>query len=84
MTPGTVFQIASNSQLFIAVSAGMLVEEGKLTWDKPVRDFVPSIRFYNAQLGNNVTLRDMLSHRTGITRHDNLWYKSGFTRKVLL
>lgn len=83
VTPGTVFQIASNSKLFTAVSAGMLVEEGKLTWDKPVRDSVPSIRFYNDQLGNNVTLRDMLSHRTGITRHDNLWYKSGFTRKEL-
>ena len=83
VTPGTVFQIASNSKLFTAVSAGMLVEEGKLTWDKPVREAVPSIRFYNDQLNNNVTLRDMLSHRTGITRHDNIWYKSGFSRKEL-
>ncbi len=82
-TPGTVCPIASNTKLFTAVAAGMLVEEGKLTWDKPVRESVPTIRFYNEQLNNSVTLRDMLSHRTGITRHDTIWYKSDFTRKEL-
>ena len=61
----------------------MLVEEGKLTWDKPVRESAPAIRFNNEQLNNAVTLRDMLSHRTGVTRHDSIWYKSDFTRKEL-
>jgi len=75
--------IASNTKLFTAIAAGMLVQEGKLTWDKPVRDSVPSIRFHSDQLNNSVTLRDMLSHRTGITRHDTIWYKSDFTRKQL-
>jgi CubicO group peptidase (beta-lactamase class C family) len=82
-TPATLCQIASNSKLFTAVSAGMLVEEGKLTWDKPVRESVPTIQFYNDQLNNNVTLRDMLAHRTGVTRHDSIWFKSPFTRKEL-
>ncbi len=82
-TPGTVCPIASNTKLFTAVAAGMLVEDGKLTWDKPVRESVPTIRFYNEPLNNTVTLRDMLSHRTGITRHDLIWYKSDFTRKEL-
>ncbi len=82
-TAGTMSPIASNTKLFTAIAAGMLVEEGKLTWDKPVRESVPSIRFYNDQLNNNVTLRDMLSHRTGITRHDTIWFKSDFTRKQL-
>lgn len=82
-THATLCQIASNSKLFTAVAAGMLVEEGKLTWDKPVRDSVPTIQFYNDQLNNNVTLRDMLSHRTGVTRHDLIWFKSDFTRKEL-
>src|SRR5215471_11853308 len=80
-TPGTVCPIASNTKLFTAVAAGMLVEEGKLTWDKPVRESVPTVRFNTEQLNNNVTLRDMLSHRTGITRHDTIWYKSDFNRK---
>jgi len=82
-TPTTLCPIASNSKLFTAVAAGMLVEQGRLTWDKPVRDAVPTIQFYNDQLNNNVTLRDMLSHRTGVTRHDLIWFKSPFTRKEL-
>ncbi len=82
-TSTTLCQIASNTKLFTAVAAGFLVEEGKLTWDKPVRDSVPSIQFYNDELNNTVTLRDMLAHRTGITRHDTIWYKSDFTRLEL-
>ena len=82
-TAKTLQPIASNSKLFTAVSAGMLVEEGKLTWDKPIKQSVPEIEFYNDQLNNNVTLRDMLSHRTGVTRHDLIWFKSPFTRKEL-
>ncbi|MFZ1933521.1 MAG: serine hydrolase [Thermoguttaceae bacterium] len=82
-TPTTLFPIASNTKLFTAVAAGMLVEEGKLTWDRPVRESVPALRFYNNDLNNSVTLRDMLGHRTGITRHDAVWYKSDFTRKEI-
>jgi CubicO group peptidase (beta-lactamase class C family) len=82
-TPTTLCQIASNTKLFTAVAAGMLVEEGKLTWDQPVRESVPAIRFYNDQLNNNITLHDMLSHRTGITRHDMIWYQSDDSREEL-
>ena len=82
-TPRTVVPIASNTKLFTSVAAGLLVEEGKLAWDLPVKQFVPSIRFYNDALDATVTIRDMLGHRTGITRHDTIWYKSDFTRKEL-
>lgn len=82
-TPMTVVPIASNTKLFTAVAAGLLVEEGKLDWDKPVRRSVPGIRFFNDELNATITIRDMLSHRTGITRHDTIWYKSDFTRQEL-
>jgi len=82
-TPETLVQIASNSKLFTAVSAGILVDEGKLAWDKPIRDTVPAIRFFSDALNTTITLRDMLSHRTGITRHDTIWYQSDDTRKQL-
>jgi CubicO group peptidase (beta-lactamase class C family) len=82
-TPKTLCPIASNTKLFTAVAAGMLVKEGKLDWDKPIRDAVPSIRFFNDELNRTITLRDMLSHRTGVTRHDLIWYKSDFTRREL-
>jgi CubicO group peptidase (beta-lactamase class C family) len=83
ITANTLFPIASNTKLFTAMAAGFLVEEGKLTWDRPIRESVPTIEFYDNALNNTVTLRDMLAHRTGITRHDSIWYKSDFTTKEL-
>ena len=83
ITSNTLFPIASNTKLFTAVAAGFLVEEGKLTWDRPIRESVPTIQFYDSTLNNTVTLRDMLAHRTGITRHDSIWYKSDYTTREL-
>ncbi len=83
VTPNTLYQIASNTKLFTTIATGMLVEQGKLDWDKPIKNYVPSIEFYNSELNNTVTIHDMLSHRTGISRHDLIWYKSDFTRKAL-
>ncbi|MGH9176744.1 MAG: serine hydrolase, partial [Vicinamibacterales bacterium] len=82
-TPTTTQPIASNTKLFTAVAAGLLVDEGKLDWDKPIRDYVPSIKFYNDDLDRTITIRDMLAHRTGITRHDLIWFKSDFSQKDL-
>jgi CubicO group peptidase (beta-lactamase class C family) len=83
ITAQTLYPIASNTKLFTAMAAGMLVEEGKLTWDRPIKESVPTIEFYNSYLNNTITLRDMLAHRTGITRHDSIWYKSDFSTKEL-
>ena len=83
VTPNTLYQIASNTKLFTTMAMGLLVAEGKLDWDKPVRQFVPIIQFSTEDLNNTVTIRDMLAHRTGISRHDMIWYKSGFSRKEL-
>lgn len=83
VTSKTLFPIASNTKLFTSVAMGMLVEEGKLAWDKPISSYIPQIKFYNQELDNTVTLRDMLAHRTGISRHDAIWYKSDFSRKEL-
>ena len=82
-TPTTTQPIASNTKLFTSIAAGMLVDDGKLDWDVPIREYVPSIKFYNDDLDRAITVRDMLSHRTGITRHDSIWYKSDFTQKDL-
>lgn len=83
ITANTMYPIASNTKLFTSVAAGLLVEEGKLTWDQPIRESVPTINFYNSYLNNTITLRDMLAHRTGITRHDSIWYKSDYSTKEL-
>jgi CubicO group peptidase (beta-lactamase class C family) len=83
VTPKTLFQIASNTKLFTTILAGFLVTDGMLNWDNPIKMDVPEIEFYDDELNRNVTLRDMLGHKTGISRHDMIWYQSDFTRKEL-
>ena len=83
VTSRTLFPIASNTKLFTALALDMMVEEGKLTWDEPASQYVPQIRFHNRELCNTVILRDMLAHRTGISRHDMIWYNSDFSRKEI-
>src|SRR5688572_23260843 len=68
--PNTVFPIASNTKLFTATVAAMLEEEGKLSLDKPVRTYMPTLAFNTDELNARVTLRDMLSHRTGLPTYD--------------
>lgn len=83
VTTKTLFAIASNTKLFTSVAAGFLVEEYLLTWDSPIKNSVPEIEFYNDFLNRNVTLRDMLGHKTGISRHDMIHHQSDLTGKEL-
>jgi CubicO group peptidase (beta-lactamase class C family) len=80
----TIFPIASNSKLFTATAACMLEGEGKLSLDKPARDYLPSLRFSNDELNTKVTLRDMLAHRTGLPGNNGLWVSSPATRNELV
>ncbi len=82
-TTSTLSPIGSNTKLFTAIAAGMLVTEGKLSWDQPIRENAPWLRFNTSELNNSVTLRDMLAHRTGLSRTDFAWYQSDFTSQEL-
>ncbi|QSX38267.1 serine hydrolase [Shewanella sedimentimangrovi] len=66
----TLYPIASSTKPFTAFAAGTLVDVGKLDWDGPVQGYLPQFRLYSPELTNRVTMRDILSHRTGIPRHD--------------
>ena len=79
----TLFPIASNTKLFTATLAVILAEEGKLSLDKPVKNYLPAINFSNEELNGKVTIRDMLSHRTGLPRYDGLWVNSSLNRKEM-
>ncbi|ARS34060.1 serine hydrolase [Pontibacter actiniarum] len=62
----TLFGVASNSKAFTAASIGMLVEEGKLKWDDKVIDYIPEFRLYNDYVTEEFTIRDLLTHRSGL------------------
>ena len=70
MTIDTRFPLASVTKSFTAMSIALLVDEGKLNWDTPVREYMPEFILDDPYATQNVTLRDMLSHRTGLPRHD--------------
>jgi len=74
VTSSTLFAIGSCTKAFTASLLGMLKDEGKIDLDKPVRDYLPELKFYNNELNDQITLRDMMSHRTGLPRHDYSWY----------
>lgn len=80
----TLYQIGSSSKSFTALLCAMLVDQGKLAWDVPIRTWAPEVRFYDAFTTENVTLRDLLSHRTGLPRHEYAWYRTPFTREELV
>jgi len=62
----TLFGIASNSKAFTAAALGMLAEEGKLTWDSKVTDFIPGFKMYDPYVTAEFTIRDLLTHRSGL------------------
>ncbi len=83
VTPQTLFAIGSCSKAFTAVDVGILVDEGKLEWDKPVRTYLPAFKLYDTFASERMTPRDLLCHRSGLPRHDSIWYGSPFSRKEL-
>ena len=62
----TDFGIASNSKAFTAAGLGILVDEGKLNWDDKVTDYIPEFRMYNPYVTEEFTIRDLLTHRSGL------------------
>ncbi|QOY94855.1 serine hydrolase [Massilia sp. UMI-21] len=62
----TIFEIASNSKAFTAAALAMLVDQGKLDWDDPVIRHLPDFRMYDAYVTAEMTIRDLLTHRSGL------------------
>lgn len=61
----TLFAIASNTKAVTAAALAILVDEGKVKWDEPVRTYLPGFRLSKPELNGMVTVRDTLSHRIG-------------------
>ncbi len=84
VTENTQFAIGSCTKAFTASLLGILAKDGKTNLDKPVRDYLPELKFQNEYTNNHATLRDMMAHRTGLPRHDMSWYASWATRTEFL
>ncbi|MBG6130089.1 CubicO group peptidase (beta-lactamase class C family) [Aquimarina sp. EL_43] len=82
----TLYAIASNSKAFTATIIGMLVQEGKLNWDDKVKKHLPYFALYDPWVSNQVTIRDILSHRVGLGTFsgDVIWYKANLTSEEII
>ena len=75
-TPDTIFAIGSSSKAFTVFALGRLVDEGKLEWEAPVRNYIPWFKLYDKEAGARLSVRDLVTHRSGLPRHDLLWYNN--------
>ena len=73
VTQDTLFAIGSATKAFTATTVGALVDEELLEWDRPLRDYVPDVRLNDPFASDRLTIADLLSHRSGLPRHDLTW-----------
>ncbi len=83
VTENTLFAIGSCTKAFTAIDNCILVQKGELNLDKPVINYMPTFKMYNDYVTMNMTARDLLTHRSGLPRHDLMWYGSDLSRQEL-
>lgn len=85
MTPQTLLAIGSSSKAFTTFAMGTLVDQGRLAWDVPLRTYIPWFRMQDEFASARLSPRDLVTHRSGLPRHDLLWYNnSTSTREELV
>lgn len=82
-TTQTLFAIGSATKAFTAATLGMLQDDGQLDWTTPVREYLPRFRMKNEFASEEMTAVDLLTHRSGLPRHDLLWYGTDLGREEL-
>lgn len=82
----TLYAIASNTKAFTSMLMAFLVQEGKIGWDDKVKDHLPYFELYDRWVSQEITLRDLLCHRSGLGTFsgDFIWYKSSLTSEEII
>jgi CubicO group peptidase (beta-lactamase class C family) len=83
VTPDTLFPLGSCSKAFTATAIALLADEGRLGLDTPVRTYLPDFSLQDPLASATLTPRDLLTHRSGLARHDLFWYEAPFSRDEL-
>lgn len=74
VTENTLFPIGSATKAFTTFVMGQLKDDGKLDFDTPVIEYLPEFRLFDTVLTERITPRDLVTHRSGLPRHDLMWY----------
>jgi len=81
--PETMFAVGSATKAFTSMALSMLADQGRIRLDVPVNQYLRDFAMQDSDAQAEMTLEDILSHRTGLPRHDALWYLTPFTRAQL-
>lgn len=84
VTPDTLFALGSCSKAFTATAIALLADEGRIALDAPVRTYLPDFSLEDPVASATLTTRDILTHRSGLPRHDFFWYEAPFSRDELI
>lgn len=85
VTPHTLFAIGSSTKAFTTFAVGTLVDDGLVAWDTPVREYLPTFTLHDPYATLNLSPRDLVTHRSGLPRHDLSWYNNPeFTPEVVV
>lgn len=84
--PNTLFAVASNTKSFTSAALSLLVARGVINWDDKVKKYLPYFQLYDPYVTENMTIRDLLCHRSGLATFsgDLLWYESNYTRREVI
>lgn len=74
VTPNTLFAIGSCTKAFTSSVLGMLREEKKMDFNESPRTYFPELKFFSSEMDESIIMKDLMSHRTGLPRHDYSWY----------
>lgn len=80
----TLFAIGSTSKAFTSTLVAMMVDEGKMRWDEPATLHLPGFQLYDPYVSRELTVRDLLTHRSGLVRGDLMWYATDYDRAEIL
>ncbi|MCO6488354.1 MAG: serine hydrolase [Phaeodactylibacter sp.] len=83
VTENTLFAIGSSTKAMAALSVLQLADDGLVELDKPVLDYLPDFRMHDDYVTQHLAVRDLLCHRSGLPRHDAVWYGSSDSREEL-
>src|SRR5262249_29372634 len=84
VTPDTVFPLASCTKAFTTLALAMLVDQGKMQWQDPVRKYIPYFHLADPVADADARIEDLITHRIGLARNDYLWYRSPWDRREII
>lgn len=84
VTPDTLFAIGSSTKAFTSMLVAMGADEGKISLDDSPKKFLPYFKLQDPEADAKITVRDLLSHSSGLNRTDLAWITGVLNREEVI